>query len=174
MKSFNQQSDPVQGSDLCHRIFGDNANKRHKQFKAFFCLQDPVKQAPARKDRPTYKVDSFLKHLQMVSMSAWRLGRDISGDEQTIGFQGHHSDKLRITYRRRETVSNAMHWQTQDSPGPFTSATNQRQKSGQSLGILHCIPKFWECLTNLRRNTTIVGSITCTCLQSLQGQHTST
>ena len=88
MKFFNQQSDPVQGSDLCHRIFGDNANKRHKQFKAFFCLQDPAKQAPARKDRPTYKVDSFLKHLQMVSMSAWRLGRDISGDEQTIGFSG--------------------------------------------------------------------------------------
>ena len=74
MKFFNQRSDPVQGSDLCHRIFGDNANKWHKQFKAFFCLQDPAKQAPARKDQPTYKVDSFLKHLQMVSMSAWRLG----------------------------------------------------------------------------------------------------
>ena len=26
------------------------ANKWHKQFKAFFCLQDPAKQAPARKD----------------------------------------------------------------------------------------------------------------------------
>ena len=99
MKFFNQQSDPVQGSDLCHRIVGDNANKRHKQFKAFFCLQDPAKQAPTRKDRPTYKVNSFLKHLQKVSMSAWRLGRDISGDEQTIGFQGRHSDKLRITYK---------------------------------------------------------------------------
>ena len=99
MKFFNQRSDPVQGSDLCHRIFGDNANKWHKQFKAFFCLQDPVKQAPTRKDRPTYKVDSFLKHLQKASMSAWRLGRDISGDEQTIGFQGRHSDKLRITYK---------------------------------------------------------------------------
>ena len=99
MKFFNQRSDPVQGSDLCHRIFGDNANKRHKQFKAFFCLQDPAKQAPTRKDRPTYKVDSFLKHLQKVSMSAWRLGRDISGDKQTIGFQGRHSNKSRITYK---------------------------------------------------------------------------
>ena len=78
MKFFNQRSDPVPGSDFCHRIFGDIANKWHKQFKAFFCLQDPAKQAPGRKDRPTYKVDSFLKHLQMVSMSAWRLGRDIS------------------------------------------------------------------------------------------------
>ena len=32
-------------------------------------------------------------------MKAWRLGCDISGDEQTIGFQGHHSDKLPITYK---------------------------------------------------------------------------
>ena len=53
MKFFNQQSDPVQGSDLCNRIFGDNANKQHKQFKAFFSIQDPAKQAPTRKERPT-------------------------------------------------------------------------------------------------------------------------
>ena len=32
-------------------------------------------------------------------MKAWWLGCDISGDEQTIGFQGHHSDKLHITYK---------------------------------------------------------------------------
>ena len=32
-------------------------------------------------------------------MKAWRLGRDISGDEQTSGFQGRHADKLRITYK---------------------------------------------------------------------------
>ena len=32
-------------------------------------------------------------------MKAWQLGRDISGDEQTIGFQGHHSDKLHSTYK---------------------------------------------------------------------------
>ena len=64
-----------------------------------FTLQDTTKQAPTRKEHPTYKVDSFLKHLQKVSMSAWRLGQNISGDEQTIGFQGRHSDKLRITYK---------------------------------------------------------------------------
>ena len=32
-------------------------------------------------------------------MLAWRLGHDISGNEQTIGFQGKHSDKLCITYK---------------------------------------------------------------------------
>ena len=32
-------------------------------------------------------------------MSAWRLGRNNSGDEQMIRFQGRHSDKLQITYK---------------------------------------------------------------------------
>ena len=32
-------------------------------------------------------------------MLAWCLGCDISGDEQTIGFQGKHTDKLHITYK---------------------------------------------------------------------------
>ena len=32
-------------------------------------------------------------------MLAWSLGCDISVDEQTIGFQGKHSDKLCITYK---------------------------------------------------------------------------
>ena len=32
-------------------------------------------------------------------MGALRLGHDISGDIQTIGFQGRHADKLRITYK---------------------------------------------------------------------------
>ena len=51
-------------------------------------MQDPIKTPPAQKDQPTYKVDPLLKHVQLVSMRAWRLGCDISGDEQTIGFQG--------------------------------------------------------------------------------------
>jgi hypothetical protein len=40
-----------------------------------------------------------LRHVQKVSMEAWKLGRDIAGDEQTIGFQGNHRDKRRITYK---------------------------------------------------------------------------
>ena len=41
-----------------------------------------------------YKVDSILKHTQVMSMRAWRLRRDVSGDEQTIRFQWKHEDKL--------------------------------------------------------------------------------
>ena len=99
MKFSSQQTDPLQGSDLCFHAFGEDAIRRHKQFKAFFTIQNPQNQPPERKSRPLYKVDQLLKHTQVVSMSAWRLGRDISGDEQTIGFQGHHADKRRITYK---------------------------------------------------------------------------
>ena len=35
-----------------------------------------------------------------VSKEAVCLGRDLSCDEQTIGFQGNHKDKQRITYKK--------------------------------------------------------------------------
>ena len=69
-KFHSQLDDPIQGNDLCYRVFGSNASKQHKQFKAFFTVQDPIKTPPARRDRPTYKVDPLLKHVQLVSMRA--------------------------------------------------------------------------------------------------------
>ena len=48
---------------------------------------------PSRKEQPTYKIDPFLIHVQ-ERLRAWRMGRDISGDAQTLGFQGRHADKL--------------------------------------------------------------------------------
>ena len=41
MKFNSQQMDLVQGNDLCYHIFGANAVVLYKQFKAFFCVQDP-------------------------------------------------------------------------------------------------------------------------------------
>ena len=76
----------------------------------------------------------------MVSMSAWRLGRDISGDEQMIGVQGRHADKLCITYKVEGDGFQCDDWQMQDLLGHFTSTINRHQKSGQCLGILRCIP----------------------------------
>ena len=94
MKFYSQQMDPVQGNYVCYCVFGANAVVQYKQFEAFFCVQYPSKIPPNRKDHPMYKVDSISKHTQVISMRAWRLGRDLSGDEQTIGFQGKYKDKL--------------------------------------------------------------------------------
>jgi Transposase IS4 len=44
-------------------------------------------------------VAPLLHHMDWVNVQAWKLGRNISVDEQTIGFQGHNKNKLRITYK---------------------------------------------------------------------------
>ena len=38
--------------------------------------------------------------IKRVSVNAWRLGKIVSVDEQTIGFQGRYALKLRITYKK--------------------------------------------------------------------------
>ena len=81
----------MNGNDLCHEVFGKNAEKRHKHFKAFFAVQDPRK--PNKMTHPNFKVDPFLSWIQSVSMEAWEMGEKLSCDEQTIGFKGMHKDK---------------------------------------------------------------------------------
>jgi hypothetical protein len=64
-QKFNTQSvDAIHGNDLCASVFRKNAVKRHKAFKAFFCIQDPRKTVPDRKTHPNFKVDLFLAHIQ--------------------------------------------------------------------------------------------------------------
>jgi len=48
--------DPINGSDLCFNMFGKNANKRHKIFKAFFTIQDPHKSIPLKATYPNFKL----------------------------------------------------------------------------------------------------------------------
>jgi hypothetical protein len=100
MKFVPQALDPINGSDMCFRVFGRNTSKRHKEFKAFFTIQDPRKIVPPRTTHPNFKIDPFLRWIQVVSMAAFDLGRLISIDEQTIGFKGHHADKMRISYKK--------------------------------------------------------------------------
>jgi hypothetical protein len=97
MKFQSQCKDPVNGSDLVHSSFGPNAERRHKHFKAFLSLLAPSDAAHPprlRSEQPNYKVDTLLNHMNRVNQSAWLLGRNNAVDEQTIGFQGRHADKL--------------------------------------------------------------------------------
>ena len=130
-----------------------------------------MKPAPTRKERPTYKVDSFLKHLQQVSMKAWRLGQNISGDKQTIGFQGRHADKLQITYKAEGDGFQCHALADSGFTWTFFFSINQHRRNGPRKATHHCILVFWECLTNLKTSSTIVGSIICICLPGLQRQH---
>jgi hypothetical protein len=99
MKFRSQVEDPLQGSDLCSKVFGISGERRHKEWKALATLQCSTKPVPPRSTHPNFKIDPFLAHIQKVSMAAWDLGPNLSGDEQTIGFQGNHCDKQRVQYK---------------------------------------------------------------------------
>ena len=73
---------------------------RHKDFKAFLSGTNPIRPVPPTTSHPNWKVDPLLKHMMRVSKEAIVLGQDISVDEQDIGFQGRHSDKQRITFKK--------------------------------------------------------------------------
>ena len=103
MKFESQVDDPINGNDLVHRVFGGKSSmavRRHKHFKAFFACVDPLIPTPSRDTHPNWKIHPLLKHMNNVSMKAVHLGRDLSCDEQTVGFQGSHRDKQRITYKK--------------------------------------------------------------------------
>ncbi len=100
MKFKSQAEDPLQGSDLCSKVFGVSAETRHKQWKALVTLQCSKKPVPPKSTHPNFKVDPFLVHMQKASMEAWDCGPSLSGDEQTVGFKGNHADKQRINYKR--------------------------------------------------------------------------
>ena len=94
-----QADDPVFGNDLVHRTFGTNAERRLKMFKNFLSSCEPTIIPPDKEKYPNHKVEPFLKHAMQVSKKAVILGRNLSVDEQTMGFQGKHGDKMRISYK---------------------------------------------------------------------------
>jgi Transposase IS4 len=100
LKFRPHHEDYVNGSDLCFQVFGRKGERRHKHFKTFFAVQDPLKIVPPKVTHPNWKVDPFLAWIQDVSMAAWDLGQEFSCDEQTIGFKGNHQDKQRISYKK--------------------------------------------------------------------------
>ena len=100
-QKFQSQADnPMNGNDFVKSCLGPNATRRHKHFKHFLAVQDPLQINPSREQYPNWKVEPLLIWMKKVSMEAWKCGRIISVDEQTIGFQGRHGAKLRITYKR--------------------------------------------------------------------------
>ena len=96
MKFQSQATDPVNGNDMVHEAFGGSAwktERQHKHFKCFFSSVDPTLIGPSLTTHPNHKISPLLKHMISVSKEAVCLGRDLSCDEQTIGFRGNHKDK---------------------------------------------------------------------------------
>ena len=103
MKFHSSSTNPVNGNDFIHRAFGGlpyNLIRHHKHFKAFFASVNPRILPPDREKDPNFKVGPIIKHKLKVSKEAIHLRSRLSCDEQTVGFQGTHKDKQRITYKK--------------------------------------------------------------------------
>ena len=94
------QDDVVHGNDFIYRSFGPGAAMRHKEFKAFLAYQDPAIEPPSKLKYPNWKIRPLLVWMNFIFPQVWNLGQEFSIDEMTIGFQGKHGDKRRITYKR--------------------------------------------------------------------------
>jgi len=81
-------------------IFGTNGTARHGQFKKYFSVQHPHKPIPSKTSHPNWKVDPFLRHLNNVFMEAVDLPECLSLDEQSMGFHGRSSNKMRIKFKK--------------------------------------------------------------------------
>ena len=90
MKFDSQKKNPTNGSDFCYNAFGSCARQRHKEFKAFFAVQDPVKPTPMRNSHPNWKIQVLLRHDIIVSKDAIFIGSSLSIDEETMGCKGRH------------------------------------------------------------------------------------
>ena len=99
MKSTLQEQDEINRNDFVKQILGPAATCRHKHFCRFFATQCPIKPTPTRSYKPNWKLEPFLEWIKSVFQKSWKLGEKILVDEQTCGFQGRHSCKLRITYK---------------------------------------------------------------------------
>ena len=165
MKFQSEVSDPVNGSNFIHKAFGGLPGKsvrRHKHFKSFFALVDPTISTPSRDTHPNWKVHPLLKHMLQVSQAAVFLGRNLSCDEQTIGFQGQHKSKQRITYKKEgdgfladcicsNGYTYAFYFRHQKASDGFITNTMCSPLHGRVIGLISQLPdkNYTLCMDNL-------------------------
>ena len=102
MKFNTQTQDKINGNDFIANTLNQNngcTRRRHQMFKAFLAFQDPHIATPPRRKYPNWKVRPLMTWMNYIFPKAWLLGIAVSIDEMTMGFQGMHQDKKRITYK---------------------------------------------------------------------------
>ena len=114
-----------------NREFGTYARRRHKEFKSFLVIQDPLKPVPLRKTHQNWKVQPLLKHAIMLSNVEIVMGKGLDIDEDTIGCIGRHLDILQITYKKEggDFQCDVMCCVQMATRSDFTSATIRLQSA---------------------------------------------
>ena len=100
MKLISSLDEPLNGSNICNKIFGRAGMTRHKEFKTFFGCVSPLLLTPPSTYHPNWKLDPLLKHMMQVAKDGIHIGQSISVDEMDISFQNRHKDKQRVTYKK--------------------------------------------------------------------------
>ena len=154
MKFNSQKEDPVNGNDFVFHSFGGKSaisKRRHRHFKSFFASNDPTYPVPSRDEAPNWKIHPFLKHILQASKEAVFMGRDLSCDEQTIGYQGNHRDKQRITYKKEgdgfladticgEGYTYSFHFRHQDASKKIMDTFKCSPLHARVLGLISQLP----------------------------------
>ena len=65
-KLQQEHKDPINSSGFLLRVLGNNATQWLREWKACFACQDPKVEVPLCKRHPNFKVDEFLRHLQLI------------------------------------------------------------------------------------------------------------
>ena len=95
-----QREDVCHGNDFVYNSFGPRVAHWYKEIKSFLAYQNPIIYTPSKSKCPNWKVRPLITWMNYIFPKAWKLGREFSIDKMTLGFQGRHKDKRRITYKR--------------------------------------------------------------------------
>ena len=145
--------------------------RRWRHFRRFLTLSD-YRDSPSEKQKadPLWKVRELIDELNKQCKDMWIHGKWVAIDEQTIGFQGASSMKLRISYSERAMVFSAMHFATVGTHTLFGFVMDRRQiwdlnlstlSFLQQLGALCGSPR--ACQMNGRKSTWTTCSTPSSC-----------
>ena len=99
-KLQSKELNPIYSSAFLRRLHGPTTSLRPWHFKCCFACQDPKITVPSKKTHPNFKVNEYFQHIQTIFCYCWMPGRDLSTDDQKMGFKGQHDENLRITYKK--------------------------------------------------------------------------
>ena len=103
----------VNGNDFVYTKFGLRAAQKHREFKAFFAVVDPILATLNRATHPNWKVGKFFKHAICISKEFWYIGRRMSkllGVKVNIQiFFGSRTKMKRMVFNVMQCVLMATH-----------------------------------------------------------------
>jgi len=114
-----------------------------KHFRCFMCMFDFREDAKKNTAKnPLWKVQHLLDELNDSAAKMWILGKWLSIDEQTLGFQGRSGIKLRISYKKE---GDGFQW----TPPPLSSEfknkiPNLSPTAQRVVWLALCLPNVWS------------------------------